>query len=506
MGRKAIYILCFICLWGILAACGQEEETTPEAETAVPTQTPFAATNAPNTPLPTPEIPTATPIPPMATPEPSPTPILPLVTVEDQVLAEDGRLTIQNAQLPQDGWLAIHTQQNGILGDIISFAPLAAGSNDNIELQIDPLHATDTLAITVHADTGTTGIFDFPGDDAPLESEGNAYTATFAITRQFSLPTITISDQTIGEDGVVVVENVHALEAGWLLIHADEDGALGDVLGLTRIEAGDNENVPITIRWREGTTFVHALLVTDNGRINQYDPDEDLPVLVSGAPVATQTKLTYPLDIYIIDQPVLDSKVVIERITSDGGGWVTLHSDVDGEIGLIIGYAYVEDGVDEQVEIELLVNNVTNIMYIKLHEDTNNIGEFDFPDGDLPVRVDERVPVPHAFRTNAGNYLLTGDQPAGETVTIPLIVVEVDSWVVLYGDNAQTEQLGLTWLPAGINRSVEIEVSGAIAGQLVYATLHLDGDTPQAFDYPDGNDIPMQRTGRVIQAPFMLLP
>jgi hypothetical protein len=201
----------------------------------------------------------------------------------------------------------------------------------------------------------------------------------------------------------------------------------------------------------------------------------------------------------------LDGKVVIERVTSDGPGWIVVHPDNgEGQLGLIIGFAHVEDGVNEQVEVELITNNITDQMFVKLHSDEESVDEFDFPDGDLPVRVDDRVPPPASFFTNMGNYLITRDQPAGDSVTIPLVVVVSPAWLVVYADAEQTEQLGLILLEPGINRDVIVPITGAAAGDMVVATLHSDVGTPGEFNYPDGVDLPMQRNRSVIQAPFEL--
>jgi hypothetical protein len=484
----------------LAAACSKEDETG--TATAVPQATTLAETAVPTATL-TPLSPTATSAPPTATP--SPTPIQPAITVADQDLGEDGRLRISSVQIAEAGWVVVHAQRDGAVGEVLGFTAVAPDENSDIEVQIDPLQATDTLAVTLHDDLGEAGTFEFPGVDAPLQTADGAVQATFSITRQFLLPSINISAQTVAEDGVIQADSVQALTAGWLLIYAQEADGLGPLLGFAQVDEGINEAVPIVIHWREASSQLQAVLVADNGRAALYDPGEDLPVLLDGAPVMTSFKVTLPLDIYVLDQPILDGKVVIERVTSDGPGWIVVHPDNgEGQLGLIIGFTHVEDGVNEQVEVALITNNITDQMFVKLHSDEEPVDEFDFPDGDLPVRVDDRVPPPASFFTNMGNYLITRDQPAGDSVTIPLVVVVTPAWLVVYADAEQTEQLGLILLEPGINRDVIVPITGAAAGDMVVATLHSDVGTPGEFNYPDGVDLPMQRNRSVIQAPFEL--
>jgi hypothetical protein len=315
-----------------------------------------------------------------------------------------------------------------------------------------------------------------------------------------------VTNQTINVDGRLIIDSVNAMAGGWLLIYSDDGGTPGSLLGLARVEEGSNEATSVQIPWREATTQLHALLVADNGRPNLYDPEEDLPILVGGNPVMASFEIGLPVDIFILDQPVVNGQVVIERITMSAPGWVAIHSDENGQPGLIIGFTFLEAGVNEQIVVDLLVDTVTPQMYARLHEDSNIAGEFDFPTGDLPLQINGRVFPTESFRTDTGNYLITRDQVAGTTIAIPIVILEADSWLVIYNNDQQTEPLGFTWLPAGINRNVSVEISSGQAGEVLYAVLHTDNGTLQQFEYPGGNDLPLLRGRSPIQAPFLLLP
>ena len=501
MGRSFVMIRLLGCLLLLfLMACADEEEPT---ETPAPLATEVAATAVP-TATTIPSLPTPTLAPP--TPTPSPTPVQPMITVSDQDLDENGRLTIDSIQLPEPSWVVVHAWRDGAVAEVLGQTVVAPPTATDTEVYIDPLQATDTLVVMLHEDAGEMGKYEFPGEDQPLEGSDGVIMSQFNITHQFSLPEIVVTNQVITEDGRFLINSVTATNPGWLLVYSDDEGATGALLGLAQVEAGQNLGVAVQIPWREATNELHVLLAEDNGRANLYESEQDLPVLVAGVPVMATFSASLPTDIFILDQPVLDGKVVIERITMREQGWVVVHPDADGQLGLIVGFAFLEAGVNEQIEVELLANTITPQMYVKLHEDTNRIDEFDYPDGDNPLFVDERFFPPEPFRTDAGSYLITRDQGVGTAVTIPLVVVDADSWLVIYDNAQQTDPLGFAWLPAGINRNVQVDITAMQAGDTLYGTLHADSDTPQEFDFPDGNDLPLQRNRNFIQSPFLLLP
>jgi hypothetical protein len=502
MGRGLLFarLLCWLLLLTAVVACSDDD---PATDTPAP-----LATNAVSTAVPTstatPAPPTATAAPPTATP--SPTPIQPAVTVSDQDLGEDGRLLIDSVQLPEPGWLVIYAWREGAVAEVLGQTAISGPTESNLEVQIEPLQATDTLVAMLHHDAGEAGTYEFPGADEPISTTGGPVMSQFTISRQFILPEIVVANQTVTEDSRLLIESVNAMAAGWLLIYGDEAGEPGYLLGLARVEEGLNEAVSVQIPWREATSQLHALLAADNGRPNLYDPEEDLPILVGGNPVSASFEIGLPVDIFILDQPVVNSRVVIERITMNAPGWVVIHPNDNGQPGLIIGFAFLGAGVNEQIVVDLLVDTVTPQMYASLHEDSNIPDEFDFPNGDLPLRLNGRLFPTATFSTDTGNYLITRDQVAGTAITVPITVIETDGWLVIYDNDQQTDPLGFTWLAAGINRNVRVEISSGQAGDMLYATLHTDNNTPQQFEYPDGSDLPVLRGRNPIQAPFLLLP
>ena len=58
--------------------------------------------------------------------------------VADQELGENGTVTITSVTSDTVGWLVIHAQADGKPGPILGSAPVAAGENSDVVVEIDP--------------------------------------------------------------------------------------------------------------------------------------------------------------------------------------------------------------------------------------------------------------------------------------------------------------------------------------------------------------------------------
>lgn len=496
---KRIFLILFV----LLAACREAEPTptavsvTEQAATAVP-----EAADTPDTPI-------------TPTPEPSPTPISPQISALDQDLTEDGRVVISRVVAVEPGWVVIHaTDKDGVPGAVLGWTAVAAGTSTDVAVDIDPLTATSTLAAMLHVDKGQSGEFEFPGEDEAVMVNDTAVSDPFAVTLAFTLPAITVSDKALNETGEFLVESAYVPDGGWLVIHADDNGTIGPALGVAYLEPGLSENIPVKIPWREGTPTLYAVLYEDNGRTRRLDlNDADMPILVNGKPVVAEFSATYPPDLFVLDQPVIDDTFVVERVLVNQPSFIVAYADSDGEPGFIIGSQSIPAGLSEQVTVEVAGSQVTDVVYIYLHEDTEPGGGFDFPANDPPLTFEGRLPEPYSFRTNPGNYLLAADQALTETadgetaVTVPLAVVDVAAWLAVHtDDNGQPgDVIGFVPLSPGINRDLTVVVDETAVTDTLYAVLHLDGGTRGEFDFP-GDDIILQSNRNPIAAPFVVKP
>jgi predicted lipoprotein with Yx(FWY)xxD motif len=155
--RKArVYPILLLALTLLLAACGGETATVPTSEPAAPTAGagPEEAVVVPNA-----------------------------VTVQDQALGADNTVTIESVTSAAAGWLVVHAQADGGPGPVLGFAPVGAGENSDVVVEIDPAGATEILYAMLHVDAGNAGEYEFPGPDVPAtDAGGNVVTPSFALT------------------------------------------------------------------------------------------------------------------------------------------------------------------------------------------------------------------------------------------------------------------------------------------------------------------------------------
>jgi sugar lactone lactonase YvrE len=82
----------------------------------------------------------------------------------------------------------------------------------------------------------------------------------------------------------VIVDSVTTLVDGWVVIHADEGGSPGAVLGHTSVPAGTTENVVVILDPAlAADASLWAMLHIDAGEVGTYEfPGSDTPVMVGG--------------------------------------------------------------------------------------------------------------------------------------------------------------------------------------------------------------------------------
>ena len=105
-------------------------------------------------------------------------------------------------------------------------------------------------------------------------------------------PGVTVSDQDIA-DGVVTVDSVVSSGPGWIVIHIDNNGAPGPVIGHTAVNDGENANVNVEIDASMATETLYAMLHVDAGQVGTYEfPGADTPAMVDGQMVTPAFKAT----------------------------------------------------------------------------------------------------------------------------------------------------------------------------------------------------------------------
>lgn len=105
-------------------------------------------------------------------------------------------------------------------------------------------------------------------------------------------PSVTVDDQAV-QDGTVTIAQVVSDGPGWIVIHADQNGAPGPVVGHAAVSDGENNNVVVTIDTASATSTLYAMLHMDAGTVGTYEfPGADAPVSAEGQPVMVSFSVT----------------------------------------------------------------------------------------------------------------------------------------------------------------------------------------------------------------------
>jgi hypothetical protein len=115
-------------------------------------------------------------------------------------------------------------------------------------------------------------------------------------------------------------------------------------------------------------------------------------LLLLGAPVFAQDAMTPAVE--VSDQAIVDGTVTVDRVVSDGPGWIVIHADNNGAPGAVIGWTAVQDGENLDVVVEIDTDAATETLYAMLHADLGVEGTYEFPGADVPVQVDGQVVTP----------------------------------------------------------------------------------------------------------------
>jgi hypothetical protein len=207
---------------------------------------------------------------------------------------------------------------------------------------------------------------------------------------------VAASDQTANPTNRVLVHQVKAQAAGWVVIHAASGATYGDAIGHTAVPSGMSMSVVVTLEREvvEGETLF-ALLHDDLGQVGTYEfPGVDLPATQGGQVVmdafVVHRPVTVQPSIGVSDQTLgqLSTQVTVASAASDGPGWATIHEQSGGDAGAVIGHAHLNDGASQNVTVTLDRPAVSGeTLYAMLHTDLGTAGTYEFPGVDAPVSI-----------------------------------------------------------------------------------------------------------------------
>ncbi len=332
-----------------------------------------------------------------------------VISIHDQFIDPDNfnRIVVDTGASAEDAWLVAHAENtDGSVGEVLGYTFLPAGVTQNIPILLSG-DSTDNIYIMLHQDTSASERYEFgevENADLPLRlNDAVAMTNISTVSRvRFDNQLAIGSDLTRNDADFipVVVDSVLSENAGWLVIYADNEDDLGDVLGFAPVQAGFNDNVIVEVPQADITPHLFAVLHEDTGEALVYEynevEDTDLPVQYEDTPVMDSgVVVPYISDIASLNENIL----TIQGATMDVTGWLVIHTD-DGEsnAGEVIGFTPLNIGHNEDIQIEIDPTRITNTLFAMLHYDSRPVGIYEFgtvEGADLPVIFeDEPVLVP----------------------------------------------------------------------------------------------------------------
>ncbi len=258
-------------------------------------------------------------------------------------------------------------------------------------------------------------------------------------------PSVDVQDQEVKDNTVVVAKVVYD-QAGWIVIHKDQDGKPGPVIGWAAIQAGENTNVEVMLQEElMGATTLWAMLHTDAGTAGEYEfPGDDTPVKVGDQIVMASFMATPAMQegmqeeqmagpyIKVSDQTTDGTKVVVDEVSYDQAGLVVIHKEADGKPGPVIGWTAIQPGTSTNVEVSLSETVADGQkLFAILHADAGTVGQFE-GDQDAAVKVDDK-PVVQAFTVSVAPATLPVTGSDSAMPFWPMVLLAAGALLVLGG-------------------------------------------------------------------------
>ncbi|MFV1990837.1 MAG: hypothetical protein ACC652_08885, partial [Acidimicrobiales bacterium] len=267
-----------------------------------------------------------------------------------------GTTLVASAELSEPGFIVVHSDVDGAPGPVIGHSELLpAGESTDVVIELDEfLLESTTVWPMAHVDANDNGEYDFaPPDevtDAPaLTADGDVAVVPVEVEFLATSPA-TVSGDAQSSTGATVVASASLPAAGFIVIHADLDGAPGPVIGHSELlPAGESTDVVIELDAPlEESATVWPMAHVDANANGEYDfapPDvvTDVPAFTAEGNVAVG-----PMDVEIVpttpatvegEAQVSDGSTVVASVELPAAGFIVIHADLDGAPGPVIGHS-----------------------------------------------------------------------------------------------------------------------------------------------------------------------
>ena len=182
----------------------------------------------------------------------------------------------------EGNWLNVEVPDVGTIGWI--WAEDVTLSGDAADLLV---LESEAMAEEV-ADTGETAAAEGQADDGEMAAETTEEEKTEDEAMSFDdlEPSITVHAQDVIKGKVTIAEAVAQLD-GWIVIHVDDAGSFGPIIGQAPLRAGFTTDLAVEIDVDAATETLYAMLHIDGGVFDVFEfPGSDMPVLQDGEPIS----------------------------------------------------------------------------------------------------------------------------------------------------------------------------------------------------------------------------
>jgi len=184
-------------------------------------------------------------------------------------------------------------------------------------------------------------------------------------------PAVTVADQAIMH-GMVTIAEVVSAGPGWLVVHAQQDGNPGPVLGYSPVNEGENADVTVMIDVAQATETLYAMLHTDAGEVGTYEfPGVDGPVSIGEQMVNPAFAVTGGLEAAPTPEPAAASPTDAPTPEATASGAAMAATD-EGEVELE-DFQFVPRVLTIKVGTEVKFSNKDDVT----HTVTSDTGLFD---------------------------------------------------------------------------------------------------------------------------------
>ena len=169
-------------------------------------------------------------------------------------------------------------------------------------------------------------------------------------------PSISVEAQLIGDDDSVTVARVVAVQPGWVVIHRDDGGAPGAVIGHAAVDAGVSNNVVVPVDAGQATSTLHAMLHVDDGEAGVYEfPGADVPVTANGDVVVRPFEIQPAEADFPADVVTATTVANLNLRTGPGLGFDVVQTL---PFGTVVGFTGFTDASGQWVQVDPAVGPV----------------------------------------------------------------------------------------------------------------------------------------------------